>query len=717
MESGVFWRGTSSPCNTGSWTDTIVEYDRAANRWFVSRFAFADTDGDFSSGNDAAVQDGDADDEGWTQCVAVSQTGDPTGGYYLYAFKIGSPHYPYWQDYPKFGIWPDGYYMTGEADQIFRSTSKGIYVDALDRTAMLTGAPAHEVLWFVPVLDGPSGVREMSMMQPASWDGSTPPPAGAPELLAQVEDDNVGFASDEIALWAFHVDWSNPAASTLTVHDELPTDPFDSNVCEPADTTVGPNLLCIVQENFGVKLDPVTSGYTGFRLVYRNFGDHQALALAQTVAASDSTSHTGLRWYELRSNGGAWSIYQQGTYAPDGEDRWLPSPGIDRAGDIALGFEVAGAGLFPSIRYVGREPGDPLGTLPRAEGTIVTGAGAQDDNSEFGDYTQMTVDPSDDCTLWYTAEYYENSNVNHDFSTRIGAFRFPGCSTTTNLTYTGPTSGDYGAPVKLSAQLTSPFGPVAGQTVTIGFGAESCSDTTDVGGTASCTVTPADTPAGSPYPINASFAGTPGYLPSSDTSHSFTVLRAPTKTTYTGPTSGDYGTPVVLSAQLTANGGPLAGQTVTIRFGAESCSGMTDGGGTASCTVTPTDRPAGSPYPLTASFVGTGTYLPSSDTSRSFTVLRAPTKLVAAPAKLGLLSVTFSARLTARDTGAPLAGRTVAFSASSPLPTACQAMTNGAGVASCTVFPALVITLGPASYAASFAGGADYLPSSASGQL
>jgi hypothetical protein len=482
-------------------------------------------------------------------------------------------------------------------------------------------------------------------------------------------------------------------------------------------STTAPNQDCIVQPTAtGVTLDPLAYGYTGFRLVYRSFADHQALVLAQTVAASDSTSHTALRWYELRSTGGPWSIYQQGTYAPDAEDRWLPSPGMDRAGDIAIGFDVSGTDLFPSIRYVGREPGDPLGTLPRAEGTVVTGGGAQLDGDEFGDYSQMTVDPTNDCTLWFTAPYYESSNFDHDFSTRIAAFRFPACVVPTTVSYTGPTSGAYGIPVTLSAKLTADGNPLPGQTVSIGFGAESCSAPTSASGIASCSVTPTENPAGSPYPIAASFAGTPAYSPSSDTSSSFTVLPAPTTLTYTGPTSGDYGAPVTLSAQLSANGHPLPGQTVSIGFGAESCSAPTGANGVASCSVTPFDNPVGSPYPVTASFAGTQFYAPST-TSSAFTVLKAPTTLVAAQAKFGLLSVTFSAKLTASDTGAPLAGRLVTFSVTSPQPVVCRARTGPSGVATCKVFPAVVLPLPGRTYVASFAGDADYSPTTAHGPL
>jgi hypothetical protein len=216
--------------------------------------------------------------------------------------------------------------------------------------------------------------------------------------------------------------------------------------------------------------------------------------------------------------------------------------------------------------------------------------------------------------------------------------------------------------------------------------------------------------------------GTIGVAASVSTPASVTVsyTLVPTTLVYTGPISGDYGTPVTLSAQLTetSNASPVGGQTVTIGFGAESCSGTTSSTtGIASCTVTPTDSPAGSPYPITASFAGAsfagaGFYLPSSDTSHSFTLLKAPTTLTAAPAKVGLLSITFSATLKASNTGAAIPGQTVVFSVQGQK--VCQGTTNSSGVAGCTVTG---IAIGNGSYTASYAGNADYQASSATGKL
>ena len=170
------------------------------------------------------------------------------------------------------------------------------------------------------------------------------------------------------------------------------------------------------------------------RLTYRNFGPRQMLLFNHTVAADGDPSqdHAGIRWYELRMTTrgrthSPWEIYQQGTYAPDADSRWLGSIAMDRMGNIALGFSVSGTSVHPSIHYTGRRPTDPLGTLPLGEMSLIDGRGAQLDDTRYGDYSQMTIDPSDDCTFWYTGTYYPTTSPANDWHTRIGSFRFTNC--------------------------------------------------------------------------------------------------------------------------------------------------------------------------------------------------------------------------------------------------------------------------------------------------
>jgi len=420
---------TVESCNDRTHTDAVVLYDRQADRWLVSRPGGADPD------------NGGAGD-GRLLCLAVSQTSDPAGQYNQYAFLINSKSFNtevldfsfYFNDYPKPGIWQDAYYVAANVNRIF--TGIGNTVSAFDRSAMLAGdhQPGY-VTFFVPA---PSSDLTRSHMLPADLDGNTPPPTGTPEYVVQVQDANLGFfpPPGHLQVREFHVDWTNPALSTLTPTTSLTPQTFNSNVC--------PQQSCIPQPKTTNVLDSLSYGLMMYRLSYRNFGDHQMLLFNHTVAAEgDPTKqHAGIRWYELRNTIGApWSIYQQGTYAPDSNDRWLGSVAMDNGGNIALGFDVSSKTVFPSIHYVGRRNTDPLSQLPVQETSLIDGSGSQiglpadPDNTPnpfFGDYSQMTLDPTDDCTFWYTNTYYPQisnpeSTDPDNWHTRIGAFRFPSC--------------------------------------------------------------------------------------------------------------------------------------------------------------------------------------------------------------------------------------------------------------------------------------------------
>ena len=186
---------------------------------------------------------------------------------------------------------------------------------------------------------------------PADLDGPIQPPIGEPGFFAAFGGTNT------FRIWKFHVDWATPANSTFTGPTNLTTATFDSNMCSG-------NRNCIPQPGTSVKLDAVTDRLM-FRLAYRNFGDHETLLANHTVDA-DGTDHAGIRWYEIRNPNSSPSIFQQGTYAPDANHRWMGSIAMDHSGDIALGFSVSSSSVFPSIRYTGRLVGDPPGTMPRA---------------------------------------------------------------------------------------------------------------------------------------------------------------------------------------------------------------------------------------------------------------------------------------------------------------------------------------------------------------
>jgi hypothetical protein len=407
ISTTTFWANQPDCGGFQFWSDSVVIYDRQADRWVISR------PGRLPNGADL--------------CLAVSQTADPTGRWDQYAFEVNNKNNgldKFFDDYPKIGAWPGSYFATADPNKIF--SGLGNTITAFDRAAMLAGEakPAY-VTFFVPAPRPRTGVAHSHML-PAQLDGKTPPPAKAPGYIVQVQDRHWGFPAGRLQLYEFSVDWADPSAATLTPTVSLSPEPFDTNAC-PWNNGVGQS--CIVQP-VGPALDSLAYGYMMFRLVYRNFGAYQSLLLNHTVAADGNPSHdhAGIRWYELRRGlKSQWSIHQQGTYAPDANDRWLGSIAMDRVGDIALGFDVSGPGKYPSIRYTGRTPGDPPGRLPRGEVSIVEGRGAQLGFTSFGDYSQMTVDPTDDCTFWYTNTYYPKTTTVDIWHTRIAAFKFPNC--------------------------------------------------------------------------------------------------------------------------------------------------------------------------------------------------------------------------------------------------------------------------------------------------
>jgi len=157
------------------------------------------------------------------------------------------------------------------------------------------------------------------------------------------------------------------------------------------------------------------------------------MACASTATKSIVAVHSvstsaggGVRWYELRVDGRtrAVSLYQQGTYAPDGFFRWMASPAMDRFGNIGIGYSFGGTPHFAGQRFAGRLAADPPGQLTLKETVLVEGEAAQS-VMRWEDYSQAAVDPSDDCTIWYVGDYLKKDAT--AYSSRIGAFRMPGC--------------------------------------------------------------------------------------------------------------------------------------------------------------------------------------------------------------------------------------------------------------------------------------------------
>jgi hypothetical protein len=373
------WAGFGGPCEeAGDGGDPVVLYDRLAGRWLISQLQFNST---FTSNQ---------------QCIAVSTTSDATGSYNRYVFDFGA-NFP---DYPKFGVWPDAYYYT--ANTFGPRSFLGAQACAFDRAAMLAGSSASMICFQNP----PS----IASLLPSDLDGNTLPPAGQPNFFVGIAD------SSDLNLFQFHVDFGNPANSTFSGPVLIPVAPF-TEICARAVT-----LACIPEPAPGEKVDGLGDRLM-FRLAYRNFGDHESLVVNHTIKGG---ALAGVRWYEIRSPGSSPSVFQQGTVVDPDTDFWLGSIAMDKAGNIALGFSASSHQLDPSVFLVGRAPGDPLGTMA-GPSALVNGGGVQEQSfKRWGDYSSMAIDPNDDCTFWYTQEYYKTSG-SFNWSTRITSFKFDSC--------------------------------------------------------------------------------------------------------------------------------------------------------------------------------------------------------------------------------------------------------------------------------------------------
>ena len=443
VPTNTLWSGFGGGCQSNDDGDATVVYDRAADRWVFQQFSVSTTP--------------------YLDCVAVSKTGDPTGQYYRYAFQYSS-----FPDYPKLGVWPDGYYVTFNLFSSSTGPFVGPEICAWDRAKMLAGLAATQQCKTLGTNDGG--------MLPSDSDGPTPPPAGAPNPIVE-------FGTNDLIVYTFHVDWSNAANSVLTGPTTIPVAAF-TPACNGG--------TCIPQAGTTQQLDSLADRLM-YRLEYRNFGDHDSLVVDHSIVAGSSV---GVRWYELRNVTSASSgpvVYQQGTYAPDSSYRWMGSAAMDGNGDIALGYSVSSSTLHPAIRYTAHAAGDPLGVMGQGEGSIIEGAGSQTKYlgiqplSRWGDYSSLSVDPSDDCTFWYTNEYIA-ANGAFNWHTRIGTFRVAGCGTapspdftvsatpadqtviaggSASYTATATATGGYGGTVTwrvsgLPAGATGTFNPTSG---------------------------------------------------------------------------------------------------------------------------------------------------------------------------------------------------------------------------------------------------------------
>ena len=378
-QGNVVWQGFGGRCQTDNSGDPIVQYDQLADRWVLTQFAVGGTP--------------------FTQCVAVSTGPDPTGTYHRYAFSYSRD----FNDYPKMGVWPDAYYITYN---MFKNgaTFRGNKVCAFERDQMLIGGPARQAC-------ANTSTSHHSLV-PADLEGSTLPPTGSRNFLLSITSTSMNF-------WRFAVNWGT-GTGTLTGPTAIAGVSF-SRACGGG--------ACIPQPGTSQVLDSLADRLM-YRLSYRNLGTREALVINHSVASGGVSA---IRWYELQNatgqtiNSATPVVRQQGTFSPSSDFRWMGSAAMDSTGGIAIGYNISNSSTIkPTIRYAYRAPADPLGTLGN-ETTIKVGPGVQTPSlSRWGDYSTISVDPVDGCTMVFTSQF-QPADGNFNWATHIFSFKLSSC--------------------------------------------------------------------------------------------------------------------------------------------------------------------------------------------------------------------------------------------------------------------------------------------------
>jgi len=431
------WAGFGGVCEARNNGDAVVRYDQLAGRWLIVMPMFSRIrPGDFPEKSGLApgepvppgqlAKSGEQSSPGppaappanppqppspgqrppqakegvWGMCYAVSTGADPLGTYYRYAFQR-----TLFPDYPRPAVWTDGYYVpTSTGDDVIQK-----HICIVDRAKMLLGQPATEQCI---IIDG------ANFLNAADIDGQKAPPVGTPNIMMAAGGTQLKnvFDDDGIYYWKVHVDWNNPANTKADGPVKIKVAPYHY-LCN------GQLSSCVPQPNTERRLD-VQGDKIMQRLVYRKVGRHESIVAAHSVATRAGGG--GVRWYEFRlNNKGNPELYQQGTYAPEGFYRWMPSIAMDKKGDIGVGYSFGGLPNFPGLRFAARRAGDPKGRLTLHESVLAIGEASQTNTRRWEDYTTTAMDPSDDCTFWYVGDYMKAGDAG--YRTRIGAFRLPNC--------------------------------------------------------------------------------------------------------------------------------------------------------------------------------------------------------------------------------------------------------------------------------------------------
>ncbi|HTX39715.1 MAG TPA: hypothetical protein VME43_32080 [Bryobacteraceae bacterium] len=394
VPNNTVFAGFGVRCGVSNNSDSVVRYDQLAGRWLIVVPVFS--------------RPPDNPQGPYAMCYAVSVTSDPLGPYYRYEFQR-----PLFPDYPRPAVWPDGYYNpTSSSDNLLPEVITQKHDCIADRNQMLQGLPATEQC---VVIDG--GV----FMLNTDVDGTRLPPKGAPNIMMSTGGTQLMkiFEDDGIYFYKVHVDWKDPSKTTISKPQKISVAPYHY-LCD------GQLSSCVSQPGTERRLDSQGDKLIQ-RLVYRNMGGHESILAEHSVAAG-TREHPGggVRWYEFRLNKQRDPVlYQQGTYAPGGFYRWLGSMSMDRKGDIGIGYSFGGDPNYPGQRFAARKANDPKGQLTFHESVLAEGQASQTGSLRWEDFTNIAVDPSDDCTFWFVGNYLKSGNTTS--TTRIGSFLVPGC--------------------------------------------------------------------------------------------------------------------------------------------------------------------------------------------------------------------------------------------------------------------------------------------------
>jgi hypothetical protein len=387
VPTNTLFAGFGGRCQNINNGDAVVRYDQLAQRWLYVMPIFRKDTADAKTP--------------YSMCYAVSVGPNPQGPFHRYEFKRAL-----FPDYPRPAVWPDGYYNpSSTGDEVIQK-----HACVAERAKMLAGLPAREQCI---IIDG------VNFLNNSDVDGLALPPAGAPNIMMAAGGTQLKqvFEDDGIYVWKFHVDWNDTSKTRVDGPVKIAVAPYHY-LCN------GQLSKCVTQPDTNVTLDSQGDKLMQ-RLVYRNVNGHESIVAVHSINSAAGTG--GVRWYEFRVDRQSRdvSLYQQGTYAPDGFYRWMASPGIDAKGNIVIAYSFGGIPNYPGQRFAARSPNDPPGTMSFHESVIVNGEAAQKNASRWQDYTTTAMDPSDNCTFWYVGDYIKKGAAG--YSTKIGSFRVTGC--------------------------------------------------------------------------------------------------------------------------------------------------------------------------------------------------------------------------------------------------------------------------------------------------